>query len=106
MDVRRELGFVAGAVKIGSIVAIVAFVVRLGQTDRSVVNGVESCSYTDLFAFAAAGILLVCAWQAVTASRQNPYRQRAALHLAAAALFGVFAVVHVLRGTGTILSPC
>ena len=106
VDVRRELGLVAGAVKVGIVVGLVAFLVRIGLTDRTVVNGAESCSYTDPFAFLAAAVCLGCAWRAVTASREVPYRQRPTLHLAAAAVLVLLAVVHVLRGVGTVLSPC
>ncbi|MGY1773008.1 hypothetical protein [Blastococcus sp. SYSU D00813] len=107
MDVRRELDMVATAVKVGIVVGLAAFLVRIGLTDRTVVNGLEtSCSYTDVFAFVAAVVCVGCAWRAVTASRELPYRRRASLHLAAAAVLVLLAVVHVLRGTGTVLSAC
>lgn len=106
MDVRRELGLVATAVKVGIVVGLAAFLVRLGLTQRTVVNGVASCSYTDLFAFLAAVVCAGCAWRAVTASRELPYRRRATVHLAAAGVLVLLAVVHVLRGTGTLLSAC
>lgn len=106
MDVRRELDLVATAVKIGIVVGLAAFLVRIGLTDRTVVDGVESCTYTDVFAFFAAVVCAGCAWRAVTASRELPYRRRAAVHLAAAGVLVLLAVVHVLRGTGTVLSAC
>lgn len=94
---------------IGLGLGILAFVTRFSVYSSSTHNGVQtSCSYIDIFGFLAAAGLVTCVVLGWTSRAGSHVARR----LAAPLMFGLsavllaLAVVHVLRGVGTIGGLC
>lgn len=93
---------------VGLVLFALAFVVNLSTTSRSSSSAGASCSYTDIAALGFAAAIIICiaaAWQD-RKSRHPARRLNAPAMFVFSAVLVALAVVHVLRGTGTLGGPC
>lgn len=104
---RDRLSEIPVAFKVGIVVAVIGFFIRVGSSSVTTLNGaVTSCSYTDIFKIGVALFLVVLAVQGVLAVRRARHRPPVWLTVAFVVLLLGSAVWLGLLGLGTVGGPC
>lgn len=90
-------------------IGLVGLAISFDMTSSTSINGVTTCSSSDLAAFVFAAVCLLTAADGAKKHRAQRVQERTATRWMAWAFTGalaLLAVVHVLRGFGFVGGPC
>lgn len=104
---RDRLSDIPVAFKVGVVVAVIGFFVRVGSSSVTSVNGVvTSCTYSDIFKIGVALFLVVLVVQGLLAIRRARHRPATWVTATLVVLLLGAAVYLGLLGLGTVGGPC